>query len=50
MDINDYVAEEIAKYQGIAFPVKSSLIRRFFWDQTEMAEDASKYKDIRRFK
>ena len=30
MDINDYVAEEIAKYQGIAFPVKSSLLRRFF--------------------
>ncbi len=34
-NIVDHVAEEIKKYNGIAFPVKSSLLRRFFVRRTK---------------
>ena len=30
MDLNQYVADEMAKYNGVCFPVKSGMLRRLF--------------------
>ena len=30
MDINNYVAQELEKYQGVAFPVKAGGLERLF--------------------